>query len=178
MRNYSYHEATSMKVFALLMAMSICAGAVARAATSNETLTTLPEAQSLIEVVAAADAIVAAFGRHDPKAYFALFAPEATFVFHTSPRRLDSRAEYEAEWAKWEREDGFRVRSCRSTDQKAQLFGDVAVFSHSTRTEMSTKQGDDVMLERETIIFHRREGRWVAVHEHVSLDPEQKPVSK
>ena len=27
------------------------------------------------------------------------------------------------------------------------------VFSHSTRTELSTKQGDNIMLERETIIF-------------------------
>ena len=167
-----------MKIFALLMAMSFFAGATAIAATSNETPTTLPDAQSLIEVVAAADAIVAAFGRHDPKAYFALFAPEATFVFHTTPRRLDSRADYEAEWAKWERDDGFRVRSCRSTDQKAQLFGDVAVFSHSTRTELSTKQGDDIMLERETIIFHRRGGKWVAVHEHVSPDPAQASAAK
>lgn len=167
-----------MKIFALLMATSFFVGAAARAATSNETPATLPEAQSLIEVVAAADAIVAAFGRHDSKAYFALFAPEATFVFHTTPRRLDSRADYEAEWAKWEKDDGFRVRSCRSTNQKAQLFGDVAVFSHSTRTELSTKQGDDILLERETIIFHRRGGKWVAVHEHVSPDPVQASVDK
>ena len=166
-----------MKILALLIAMSLVAGAATGAATSNEAPTTLPEAQSLIEVVAAADAIVAAFGRHDPKAYFALFAPEATFVFHTTPRRLDSRADYEAEWTKWERDDGFRVRSCRSTDQKAQLFGDVAVFTHSTRTELSTRLGDDIMLERETIIFHRREGRWVAVHEHVSPDPAKASVA-
>ena len=120
------------------------------------------------EVVAAAEAIVAAFGRHDKNGYFALFAPEATFVFHTSPRRLESRAEYEAEWTRWEREDGFRVRACSSSDQRVQLLGDVAVFSHSVRTELTTKEGDASLLERETIVFHRRGGRWIAVHEHLS----------
>ena len=58
-----------MKICALLIAMSFFAGATGRADTANETPAALPEAQSLIEVVAAADAIVAAFGRHDPKAY-------------------------------------------------------------------------------------------------------------
>ncbi len=93
------------------------------------------------EVAAAAAAIVAAFGRHDAKAYFALFAPDATFVFHTTAQRLNSRAEYEAEWAKWEKEDAFRVRSCKSTDQRVQVFGDVAVFTHSVQTELSAKGG-------------------------------------
>ena len=120
------------------------------------------------EVVAAAAAIVAAFGRHDAKGYFALFAPEATFVFHTSPRRLESRAEYEAEWARWEREDGFRVRACSSTDQRVQPLGDVAVFTHSVRTDLTTHEGDATQFERETIVFHRRDGRWIAVHEHLS----------
>jgi ketosteroid isomerase-like protein len=127
-----------------------------------------PLAGDAKEVAAAAEAIVAAFGRHDRSGYFALFAPEATFVFHTTPRRIESRAEYEAEWAKWEREDGFRIRACSSTDQRVQLFGEVAVFSHSVRTELTTKGGDATLLERETIVFHRRGGRWIAVHEHLS----------
>jgi ketosteroid isomerase-like protein len=123
------------------------------------------------KVLAAAAAIVAAFGRHDPKAYFALFEPAATFVLYTTPRRLNSRAEYEEEWAKWEKEDGFRVTSCVSTDQRVQLMGDVAVFTHSVRTELSTKQGRSALKERETIVFASREGRWIAVHEHLSPQP-------
>ena len=123
------------------------------------------------EVSAAAAAIVDAFGRHDPKKYFSLFALDATFVFHTTPRRLNARAEYEAEWATWEREDGFRVHSCKSSDQRVQVFGDVAVFTHSVETELSTKQGPSTVHERETIVFHRRGGRWVAVHEHLSPQP-------
>ena len=74
------------------------------------------------EVAAAAAAIVAAFGRNDPQAYFTCFAPEATFIFHTTPRRLNSRAEYQAEWAKWVKDDGFRVRSCKSTDSRVKSW--------------------------------------------------------
>jgi len=83
---------------------------------------TQPASAASREVAAAAAAIVDAFGRHDPKKYFSLFAPDATFVFHTTPKRLNARAEYEAEWAMWEKEDGFRVRSCKSTDQRVQTL--------------------------------------------------------
>ncbi|MBK7975499.1 MAG: nuclear transport factor 2 family protein [Deltaproteobacteria bacterium] len=138
-----------------------------------------PQARTVAEVTAAADAIVAAFGRHDAKAYFARFAPEATFVFHTTPRRLESRAEYEAEWAKWEKEDGFHVRGCRSSNQRVQLLGDVAVFSHSVRTELTMNSGPSTVRERETIVFQRRAGGWIAVHEHLSPDPSaQAPAAK
>jgi len=44
------------------------------------------------EVSAAAAAIVDAFGRHEPKKYFSHFAPDATFVFHTTLKRLNTRA--------------------------------------------------------------------------------------
>ena len=123
------------------------------------------------EVAAAAAAIVAAFGRNDPQAYFTCFAPEATFIFHTTPRRLNSRAEYQAEWAKWVKDDGFRVRSCKSTDSRVQVLGDVAIFTHSVQTGLSTKQGDSTVHERETIVFERRDSNWIAVHEHLSSDP-------
>ena len=123
-------------------------------------------------VAAAAAAIVAAFGRHDQEAYFALFDPEATFVFYTTPQRLENRAAYQQEWAKWERELGFRVRSCSSSDQRVQLIGDVAIFTHSVLTEISTNEGESMLRERETIVFHRRNGRWIAVHEHLSPQPE------
>jgi ketosteroid isomerase-like protein len=127
------------------------------------------------EVIAAAAAIVDAFGRHDPKKYFSHFAPDATFVFYTTPKRLNTRAEYEAEWAIWEKEDGFRVRSCKSSDQRVQILGDVAVFTHSVLTELSTKQGPSTVQERESIVFHRRGGEWIAVHEHLSPQPAQQP---
>lgn len=177
-----------MKVLACLTATTfLLGGAVfaqapnsgtASAQATSKSETGSAATRSSREVAAAAAAIVAAFGRHDAKAYFALFAPDATFVFHTTAQRLNSRAEYEAEWAKWEKEDAFRVRSCKSTDQRVQVFGDVAVFTHSVQTELSAKGGASTVRERETIVFQRRGGKWIAVHEHLSPYPEPTPPAK
>lgn len=122
-------------------------------------------------VVDASKAIVSAFGRDDPHAYFKLFATDATFIFHTTQRRLEDRGAYEFEWASWRRDLGFRVRSCKSSNQRVQLFGDVAILSHDVRTEITTNDGDAILMERETIVFHRRGTRWIAVHEHLSPLP-------
>lgn len=120
-------------------------------------------------VLAAADALVEAFARHDRDAYFAAFSPEATFVFHNLDHRLENRAAYEAEWALWETRDGFRVLGCRSSDRRVQLLGDVAVFTHAVETDVSFGGEAATNAERETIVFSRdAEGRWVAVHEHLS----------
>lgn len=131
------------------------------------------EAQSstTAEVIAASKAIIAAFGSDDPNTYFKLFSPEATFIFHNTPRQLGSRSDYEQEWASWRRDLGFRVRSCKSSDQQVQLFDGLAILTHFVVTEVTTKQGDETLHERETIIFQRCDGRWVAVHEHLSPQP-------
>ena len=150
---------------ATTMLLSLLAGAPAASAVTGAA------GDPSHEVLAAAQAIVAAFGHDDPKTYFTLFDPAATFIFYTTPGRLESRAAYEAEWAKWAKEDGFHVRACSSADQRVQLFGDLAIFTHSVRTELSTKQGDSTVRERETIVFERRDGKWIAVHEHLSPDP-------
>jgi ketosteroid isomerase-like protein len=123
-------------------------------------------------VLAAADALVAAFGRHDSKAYFDAFAPSATFIFYNLDRTLADRAAYEAEWASWESRDGFRVKSCRSTDRNVQVIGETAIFTHAVETEL-TIAGEDLMnRERETIVFAREpDGRWLAIHEHLSALP-------
>jgi ketosteroid isomerase-like protein len=122
------------------------------------------------EVLAAAAGLVDAFGSHDVERYFGSFSPEATFVFHTTPRWLGTRAEYEQEWRSWE-ESGFRVLACESHDQSVQLLADdVAVFTHSVRT--SVRGDDEIQRERETIVFQRSTGgRWLGVHEHLSPDP-------
>ena len=120
-------------------------------------------------VMQAALDVVAAFGAHDTERYFAGFAPEATFLFHAEPEILPSRAAYEAAWAGWER-DGFRVLSCASLNPRVDvLTDDVAVFTHSVRTRLAGV--DDEQRERETIVFRRdANGRWLGVHEHLSLD--------
>jgi ketosteroid isomerase-like protein len=117
----------------------------------------------------AAAELVAAFGSHDTRRYFDAFAPEATFLFHAEPALVPNRAAYEAMWADWER-DGFRVLSCRSLEPRVDLVtDDVAVFTHGVRTRLAGVE--DEQRERETIIFRRDpEGRWLGVHEHLSLD--------
>ncbi|MCY7412707.1 MAG: nuclear transport factor 2 family protein [Salinibacterium sp.] len=120
------------------------------------------------EVLAAADAIIDDFGNHRKAAYFSGFAPEASFVFHTAERRLETREEYELLWAQWERDDGFRVHGCSSTERRVQAFGDTAIFTHSVRSQIEFSGQVSEVEERETIAFVRRAGRWVAVHEHLS----------
>ncbi len=125
------------------------------------------------DVANAAARLVAAFAAHDRDAYFACFAPDATFVFHTTPQVLASRSAFEEEWDSWVREDGFRVLSCDSRDQTVQALGhDGAVFVHRVATKASL--GGELVEtdERETIVFRREpDGRWLAVHEHLSPTP-------
>lgn len=120
-------------------------------------------------VLSAAARLVAAFGSHDTTAYFAAFAPEATFIFHNLDRRLTDRAAYEAEWQLWEARDGFHVRACRSRDQHVQFAGPLAIFTHSVSTDLTVGGEDVTTEERETIVFQRQDsGDWLAVHEHLS----------
>jgi uncharacterized protein (TIGR02246 family) len=120
-------------------------------------------------VLAAADTCIAAFGAHDRDAYFACFAADATFVFHTTPGVLVGRAAWEAEWDRLVAEDGFRVRACRSSDRRVQVVGDVAVFTHLVHTTSDSTDGVIESDERETIVFRREaDGAWRAFHEHLS----------
>ncbi|WP_395673815.1 YybH family protein [Inquilinus sp.] len=122
-------------------------------------------------VLQAADTLIDAFMAHDRERYFACFAPEATFLFHTHPARLDSRATYEDLWARWEREDGFRVLGGESSDRRVDILGDIAVFTHSVATRLSMAGQVQSLRERETIVFRHSAGRWLAVHEHLSAYP-------
>lgn len=128
-------------------------------------------------VLAAADALIDAFAHHDREAYFAAFAPNASFVFHHVDAPLPSRDAYEALWREWEREQGFTVLGCESRDRHVQVLGDTAIFMHSVRTQIRTVAGADTLDERETIVFARAGHRWLAVHEHLSPMPIAIPVA-
>ena len=119
------------------------------------------------DALAAADRIIDDFGNHQRDAYFAGFAPEATFLFHNVDQRLESRAAYEKLWAEWEAE-GFRVRACRSSNRRVQLFGPIAVFSHDVDTESELAGVAETTQERETIVLALIDGVWLGVHEHLS----------
>ncbi|MEU6199774.1 nuclear transport factor 2 family protein [Streptomyces sp. NPDC047061] len=121
------------------------------------------------QVLQAADALVAAFATGQLDAYFESFTPDATFVFHTTERRVESVAEYRRLWAGWVAETGFKVLDCRSSDRKVQLWDGTAVFTHTVETQISTLGGTETLHERETIVFRRgADRRWLAVHEHLS----------
>jgi hypothetical protein len=123
------------------------------------------------EVLDVASELVHSFGAGDVASYFSYFDPSASFIFYTTPGRLESRAAYEAEWRTWERDSSFRVLSCESANQRVQMFGDVAIFSHDVSTVVSTTAGEESMSERETIVFQRSSDGWTAVHEHLSPNP-------
>jgi ketosteroid isomerase-like protein len=132
---------------------------------------TEPRTPAVDEVEAAASAIVDAFAATDGARYFATFAPDATFVFHTEGARLDDRAAYERLWHEWVA-SGWRVASCDSTDRLVQPFPGGAVFTHSVATSVETPDGPDSYRERETIVFRTDPVRGlVAVHEHLSPMP-------
>lgn len=121
------------------------------------------------QVLAAAAKIVDDFGNHRTAAYFSGFSEDATFMFHTHSERLESRSAYEALWAKWETEDGFKVHGCRSSNQLVQLLGeDAAVFTHLVSSDIEFAGEVSTVEERETIVFARVGGSWLAVHEHLS----------
>ncbi len=126
-----------------------------------------------VQVLEAADAIVAAFAATDTRAYFSGFSDDATFIFHPEASRLNSRQEYEALWASWI-ESGWRVTSCHSTDRLVQVFPGGAVFSHTVATSIESSEGPDSYVERESIIFRTTdEHSLTAIHEHLSTVPEQ-----
>ncbi|WP_017792161.1 YybH family protein [Leucobacter salsicius] len=124
------------------------------------------------QVLEAADAIVAAFTATNTEAYFAGFAPDASFVFHPEDARLNSRVEYESLWASWLTE-GWRVTACASSDRLVQSFPGGAVFTHTVNTSIDSNDGPASYTERETIVFRAGEGETlVAIHEHLSTVPE------
>jgi uncharacterized protein (TIGR02246 family) len=122
------------------------------------------------DVLAAASAIVEAFTAADGERYFSLFAPDATFVFHTEPERLNDRASYERLWRDWVTND-WRVTSCVSSAQHVQLLVGGAVFTHSVSTSVHTPDGPESYRERETIVFRAEDDGLIAIHEHLSPQP-------
>ena len=121
------------------------------------------------EVLKAAAELVEYFGAGAITQYFNCFSIDADFIFYTHNEKLSSRAAYEDLWKEWEKEMEFRVLSCTSSNQNVRLLdSENAVFTHNVSTRLSTKDGQDTVHERETIIFGLIKGKWLAVHEHLS----------
>jgi ketosteroid isomerase-like protein len=72
-------------------------------------------------------------------------------------------------WQSLEREEDFKVLECHSSARRVQDLGETAVFTHDVETRVSTRAGEEMLRERETIVFARQtDGSWLAVHEHLS----------
>jgi SnoaL-like domain len=124
------------------------------------------------EVRQAAATLVTNFGAGRVPQYFGCFSADADFIFYTHNEHLTSRVAYEELWKSWEAEINFKVLSCTSSDQHIRLLSPTAaVFTHNVSTTVSTTDGTDVVLERETIVFELINGSWIAVHEHLSPMP-------
>lgn len=123
------------------------------------------------EITDAAEAIVAAFRSNDEERYFAAFAPECTFAFHTDQEVLVGRDAWRSAWREL-RDSGWRVVDCRSLSTHVQPIGqDGGVFLHELETTAEQDGRHETYRERETIVFERRDGRLTAVHEHLSPVP-------
>lgn len=121
------------------------------------------------EVMKAAHNLVAFFGTGQVDSYFACFSSEADFIFYTHPEHLTSRSAYEELWKTWEIKNGFKVLGCQSSSQNIRILdSNNAVFTHNVTTQVSTNDGIDSVLERETIVFSLINEKWLAVHEHLS----------
>lgn len=108
------------------------------------------------------------YAHHRRDAYFSHFSEDATFVFHTSPARLDNRRAYEGLWQSWESVHDFRVLSCESTNRKIQRFGPTVIFTHDVDTVLSMDGVTERPMERETIVMQLTAKEWSCIHEHLS----------
>jgi len=54
---------------------------------------------------------------------------------------------------------------------RVRVFGDTAVVTHRIATTVDAGGETTVDHERESIIFARMAGQWLAVHEHLSPEP-------
>ena len=124
---------------------------------------------SIESVRNAANALVNHFGSGSVTQYFSCFSADADFILYTHPQRLRSRAEYEELWQSWEQEFGFKVNSCKSTNQSIRIIEDkLAIFTHDVTTSITNNAGSEILNERETIVFMHDGNSWIAIHEHLS----------
>lgn len=110
--------------------------------------------------------LMSAFTGASTDAYFDCFHDDASFVFPGEPV-LDSRAAYRSTWSRWQRE-GVRFTNVVTDDVRIRVVGSTAVVTHSIQTTVDADGKTTVDRERESIVFSNVDGRWLAVHEHLS----------
>ena len=121
------------------------------------------------EVQEAYEQLMNSFASGDSDEYFACFHHDASFVFPDEPL-LEPRSAYRSAWSRW-RSEGVLFTDVVADDVRVRVFGDTAVVTHRIATTVNVSGNTAVDRERESIIFARMAGRWLAVHEHLSPEP-------
>lgn len=120
------------------------------------------------EVREAYEQLMNAFASGDSDEYFACFHQDASFLFPGEPL-LEPRSTYRSAWSRW-RSEGIRFTDVVADDVRVRVFGDTAVVTHRIATTVNASGRATIDRERESIIFARTAGRWLAVHEHLSSE--------
>jgi uncharacterized protein (TIGR02246 family) len=128
------------------------------------------------EVREAYERLMDAFASGAADEYFACFHDDASFLFPGEPL-LEPRSAYRSAWSRWAAE-GVRFTDVVTDDVRIRVFGDTAVVTHRIATTVDTGGTVAVDRERESIIFARTAGRWLAVHEHLSPADPREPVQE
>jgi len=124
------------------------------------------QADAIAQVREAYDRLMSAFASGSTDEYFACFHEDASFLF-PGEVLLEPRSAYQEAWSRWEQE-GVRFWDVVADDIRVRVLGDTAVVTHRVRTGVVDDSDASVHRERETIVFSRMGGRWLAVHEHLS----------
>jgi len=114
------------------------------------------------------DRLMGAFSSADTDEYLECFHADASFVF-PGESVFDSRDAYRSAWLRWQRE-GVRFTDVVADDIRVRVIGTTAVVTHRIQTTVEAEGETSVDRERETIVFSNVDGRWLAVHEHLSPD--------
>lgn len=119
------------------------------------------------DIAAAAQAIVTAYAANDEADYFARFAPDCSFAFHTDGVIHTERDAWQQGWREL-RAEGWEVVDCHSLVSHIQLIPEGGIFVHELETTARTGADTEIYRERETIVFTLRDGELLAIHEHLS----------
>lgn len=153
------------KVLALALMLAIAPTARAQSSSTAEVRRQLAEYFS-------------GWGSMDVDRVGALYAKDADILFFDgSPLKYTGWAEY----AKGAKSTFAGLKSLTigpSSDMRTRRDGNVAWSTGTMKLTLIPKKGDATQLDvRSTIVWERRKGKWLIVHEHLSA-PLQEPAKK
>ncbi|HWO69487.1 MAG TPA: nuclear transport factor 2 family protein [Actinomycetota bacterium] len=120
------------------------------------------------EVLATVEGLEARLDAGDLDAYFAGFAPDATFLFYNEERRLESTAEYRALLEERIAGSGLRFLDRLRSEVRVQRWEDVAVVTFLDEATYEWEGDRETTRGRASWVLRRDGERWVVIHVHIS----------